>query len=111
MAKNIKMGVIGCGQFMSQQHIQTINRSKFLTLQHLADRAREKVECIARKYNAARYSTDWGSEVRTVEGGGAQPQNRRGRGRIRWNRNFHARRLCAVRKASEKEPARSPAVK
>ena len=67
MAKNIKMGVIGCGQFMSQQHIQTINRSKFLTLQHLADRAREKVECIARKYNAARYSTDWRSVVTDPE--------------------------------------------
>ena len=33
----IRVGAIGCGQFMSRQHIQTVGRSPHLVLQHLAD--------------------------------------------------------------------------
>ena len=57
--KPIRVGVIGCGQFMSRQHIQTVGRDPILKLQHLATRNVEKVERLGKKYNVVRYSTDW----------------------------------------------------
>ena len=55
----IRVGIIGCGQFMSRQHIQTIARSPLLPLQHLADPNEEKLERIAGRYRPARHSTRW----------------------------------------------------
>lgn len=55
----IRVGVVGCGQFMSQQHIQTINRSSTLRLEHLADLNAERRDEIARQYLATRSSADW----------------------------------------------------
>jgi len=55
----IRLGVIGCGQFMSQQHIQTIGRSDRLVLQHLATRNPEKLQRVANRYDAVRASTRW----------------------------------------------------
>lgn len=55
----IRVGVVGCGQFMSQQHIQTINRSSMLRLEHLADLNAERRDEIARQYQATRSSADW----------------------------------------------------
>jgi predicted dehydrogenase len=63
----IGVGVIGCGQFMSRQHIQTIGRSPALRLQHLADLNAERLEEVARKYNAARHSTEWRQVVADPE--------------------------------------------
>ena len=45
--RTIRVGVIGCGQFMSRQHIQTIARSPRLKLQHLADLDGEKLARVA----------------------------------------------------------------
>ncbi len=55
----IRVGVIGCGQFMSRQHIQTIGRSPGLRLQHLADRDSERLGRVAARYEAVRTSVDW----------------------------------------------------
>jgi len=58
-AQQIRAGVIGCGQFMRLQHIQTIARSDSLTLAHLSDRDPQAVEEVARRYPPGRTSTDW----------------------------------------------------
>lgn len=65
--KPIRVGIIGCGQFMSRQHIQTTGRSEVLTLQHLSTRNAEKLERLARKYGAARFSTRWQDVVSDPE--------------------------------------------
>lgn len=59
MNKRIRIGVIGCGQFMSRQHIQTITRSEMLLLQHLADRDAETLTRVAKRYNPVQTSTHW----------------------------------------------------
>lgn len=63
----IRVGVVGCGQFMSQQHIQTIDRSSALRLQHLADLNTERREEIALQYHATRQSADWQEVVSDPE--------------------------------------------
>lgn len=55
----IRVGVVGCGQFMSRQHIQTIARSSRLVLQHLADVDTEKLHRVAERYRPVRCSTRW----------------------------------------------------
>jgi predicted dehydrogenase len=55
----IRVGAIGCGQFMSQQHIQTIARSPRLVLEHLADIDPAKLERVAARYRPERCSTRW----------------------------------------------------
>lgn len=55
----MRLGVIGCGQFMSRQHIQTIHRSPGLELHHLADLDRTALDRVAARYAPARTSTDW----------------------------------------------------
>lgn len=57
--KPIRVGVIGCGQFMSRQHIQTIARSEALTLQHLADLDAAKLASVAERYRPVHCSTRW----------------------------------------------------
>lgn len=57
--RRIRVGVIGCGQFMSRQHIQTIARSPRLVLQHLADLDAEKLSRVAKRYQPNRSSTCW----------------------------------------------------
>jgi predicted dehydrogenase len=44
--RQIRVGIIGCGQFMSRQHIQTVGRSPILKLQHLSTRNAEKLNAI-----------------------------------------------------------------
>ena len=56
---SIRIGAIGCGQFMSQQHIQTVARSDNLVLQHLADIDRDKLTEVANHYQPLRQSTRW----------------------------------------------------
>ena len=63
----IRVGVIGCGQFMSRQHIQTVGRSPLLKLQHLATRNPEKVKRLGEKYHAVRYTTRWQEVVEDPE--------------------------------------------
>lgn len=65
--QQIRVGVVGCGQFMSQQHIQTIHRSSALRLEHLADLNAERRDEIARKYQATRHSADWQEVVADPE--------------------------------------------
>lgn len=55
----VRVGVIGCGQFMSRQHIQTISRSQRLKLQHLADLDAEKLARVAGRCRPASCSTRW----------------------------------------------------
>ena len=55
----IRVGVIGSGQFMSRQHIQTIHRSDRLTLWHLAAKGKEEVRRVADRYEPVRASTRW----------------------------------------------------
>jgi len=59
----IRVGAIGCGQFMSRQHIQTISRSALLRLQHIADRNDERLKCVAERYRPVRASSDWRAVV------------------------------------------------
>lgn len=63
----IRIGAIGCGQFMSQQHIQTVARSKQLVLQHLADIDPEKLETVASYYQPAQQSTSWEKVINDPE--------------------------------------------
>jgi predicted dehydrogenase len=63
----IRVGVIGCGQFMSRQHIQTIARSPRLVLQHLADLDPVKLRQVAERYRPERSSTRWQDVVADPE--------------------------------------------
>ncbi len=63
----IRVGAIGCGQFMSQQHIQTIARSGRLVLQHLADIDPIKLDRVATRYRPVRHSTVWEEVVADPE--------------------------------------------
>ena len=63
----IRAGVIGCGQFMSRQHIQTIARSPHLQLQHLADLDEHKLAHVADCYRPIRRSTRWQDVVADPE--------------------------------------------
>jgi predicted dehydrogenase len=63
----IRVGAIGCGQFMSQQHIQTIGRSPQLSLWHLADLDRARLDRVAGRYQAQRRSTRWEDVVADPE--------------------------------------------
>ena len=63
----IRVGVIGCGQFMSRQHIQTVGRSPILKLQHLSDQNEEKLQDLAQRYRAVRQSTRWQDVVADAE--------------------------------------------
>ncbi len=65
--RTIRVGVIGCGQFMSRQHIQTIARSSYLVLQHLADLDAEKLSRVAECYPPVRRSTRWQEVVADPE--------------------------------------------
>ncbi|MBW7895432.1 MAG: Gfo/Idh/MocA family oxidoreductase [Opitutaceae bacterium] len=58
-ASPLRVGVIGCGQFMRQQHIQTVARSGQLVLQHLADRNEQALTDVADRYHPVRRSTNW----------------------------------------------------
>jgi len=64
---SIRIGAIGCGQFMSQQHIQTVARSEHLVLQHLADIDTEKLTKVANHYQPVRQSTRWEDVVNDPE--------------------------------------------
>ena len=66
-ARAIRVGVIGCGQFMSRQHIQTIARSPHLQLQHLADLDEHKLAHVADCYRPVRRSTRWQDVVADPE--------------------------------------------
>jgi predicted dehydrogenase len=63
----VRVGIIGCGQFMSRQHIQTVGRSPALTLQHLSTRNEDKLRDIAQRYQAVRHSTRWQDVVADPE--------------------------------------------
>jgi predicted dehydrogenase len=63
----IRVGAIGCGQFMRQQHIQTIGRSPILRLQHLADLDAERLAAVADRYGAVRQSVRWQDVVADAE--------------------------------------------
>ena len=63
----IRVGAIGCGQFMSRQHIQTIARSQRLVLQHLADLDAAKLARLSDRYRPARRSTRWEDVVADAE--------------------------------------------
>lgn len=58
-ASPLRVGVIGCGQFMRQQHIQTVARSGRMVLQHLADRNQQALADVADRYHPVRRSTRW----------------------------------------------------
>lgn len=64
---SLRIGAIGCGQFMSQQHIQTIARSDHLVLQHLADIDRDKLTAVANYYHPVRQSIRWEEVVNDPE--------------------------------------------
>jgi len=55
----IRMGVIGCGQFMSRQHIQTIARSQHLQLCHLGDSDPAALERVSARYGPERTTSQW----------------------------------------------------
>ena len=57
--RKIRMGVIGCGQFMSRQHIQTINRSDNLELYYLSDKDEQRLGDVASVYKPTKTTTDW----------------------------------------------------
>ena len=63
----IRVGIIGCGQFMSRQHIQTVGRSPILKLQHLSDKNEERLQDLAQRYRAVRQSTRWQDVVTDAE--------------------------------------------
>ncbi len=63
----IRVGAIGCGQFMSRQHIQTIGRSPHLVLRHLADLDPARLAGVADRYQAQRRSTRWEDVVADPE--------------------------------------------
>lgn len=63
----IRIGVIGCGQFMSRQHIQTIARSSHLKLQYICDRQDDEIRRIDSLYPAPSHSTDWREVVASPE--------------------------------------------
>jgi len=63
----MRMGVIGCGQFMSRQHIQTIARSERLSLHHLADRDPAALARMTERYAPTRTSTIWEAVVADAE--------------------------------------------
>jgi len=64
---SLRIGAIGCGQFMSQQHIQTIARSENLVLQHLADINRDRLTQVADHYHPVRQSSRWEDVVNDPE--------------------------------------------
>lgn len=66
-SRRIRVGAIGCGQFMSRQHVQTIARSPCLMLQHLADLDRAKLQRVAARYAPAHQSTRWEDVVADPE--------------------------------------------
>lgn len=51
--------MIGCGQFMSRQHIPTIHRSEHLQLQHLVTRDAAKAQRVGAQYGAKNVGTRW----------------------------------------------------
>ena len=59
MSEKIRLGVIGCGQFMSRQHIQTIVRSENLSLYYLADQDRQRLEQVSLFYKPRKTTTRW----------------------------------------------------
>ena len=63
----IRVGAIGCGQFMSRQHIQTIGRSPHLVLRHLADLDPARLAQVADRYRAQQRSTRWEDVVADAE--------------------------------------------
>ena len=63
----IRIGAIGCGQFMSRIHLQTIARSQRLVLQHLADVNPDKLRPVAGRYEPVRQSTRWEDVVADPE--------------------------------------------
>lgn len=59
MASPIRVGVIGCGNFMRRQHLQTIARSENLRLEHLADCDAAALAEVADRYGPAKSTLDW----------------------------------------------------
>ena len=64
---DIKVGAIGCGQFMRSQHIQTIARSEKLTLCFLVDINEQKLDEVCTLYSPKKKSTDWREVVQDSE--------------------------------------------
>ena len=64
---DIKVGAIGCGQFMRRQHIQTISRSEKLALRFLADLNEQKLDEVSTLYSPGKKSTDWREVVQDPE--------------------------------------------
>ena len=67
MSEKIRMGVIGCGQFMSQQHIQTIAKSEDLSLYFLADQDSQKLDKFSALYNPCKTTTKWQEVVESPD--------------------------------------------
>ena len=65
--RRIRIGAIGCGQFMSRIHLQTIAHSERLVLQHLADVDPVKLARMADRYPSARSSIRWEDVVSDPE--------------------------------------------
>jgi predicted dehydrogenase len=63
----IRVAAIGCGQFMRQQHIQTIARSERLRLHALVDIDRGRLADAASRYRPVRETTRWEEAVADPE--------------------------------------------
>lgn len=65
--RSIGVGIVGVGQFMSRQHVQTVARSSILRLQSLCDADEARLCQVADRYGAARRSTRWEDVVADPE--------------------------------------------
>ena len=65
--RSIRVGVIGAGQFMSRQHLQTVARSRILRLQHLSELDEARLSDIADRYHPVRRSIRWEDVVADPE--------------------------------------------
>ncbi len=63
----IRVAAIGCGQFMRQQHIQTIARSPRLRLHALVDLDAQRLAEVASRYRPLRATTRWEEVVADPE--------------------------------------------
>jgi predicted dehydrogenase len=65
--QRVRVGAIGCGQFMSRQHIPTIAHSPHLLLHHLADIDSGALDRLAASYHPSRRSTRWQDVVEDAD--------------------------------------------
>jgi predicted dehydrogenase len=63
----VRVAAIGCGQFMRQQHIQTIARSNRLRLHALVDLDAQRLAEVAARYRPLRATTGWEEAVADPE--------------------------------------------